>query len=182
MTNKPLFEWLKALPLDDSFILTTALSDRPLEQAYDVELALRFVLLAFVSENKIKSIGDVGVFLTENMTELAFSKNFKKAPVNSLFSKTFAVLNETMGDKAFKRFNIKKQKHEGGFLLSLYETIALGVAFNIEKGTLCDQNLIPEKISALWTNKDFTDWSASGVTASRRLPRLIPLGRNIFHK
>lgn len=59
MIKKTLFDWLKELPNDESFISTTALSDRPLEQSYDVELALRFVILSTIEEEEIKSIGDV---------------------------------------------------------------------------------------------------------------------------
>lgn len=182
MTNKPLFEWLKNLPSNESFISTTALSDRPLEEAYDVELTLRFVLLALITEKEIKSVGDVGVFLTEKMTEIAQNKSFKKPPIKDLFEKTFSVLDEVFRDDAFKRFSTKKDRHEGGFLLSLYEVIALGVAFNIENGTLCAKSKITEKARSIWSDKNFTDWSASGVNASRRLPKLIPYGRNLFHK
>lgn len=182
MANKPLFDWLKNLPSNENFILTTALSDRPLEEAYDVELALRFVILALIPEKEIKSVGDVGNFLTDKMTEIAQSKNFKKAPAKDLFETTFSVLNEVLGDDTFKRFSVKKDRHEGGFLLSLFEVIALGVAFNIENNTLCAKNKIVEKARSVWSDKSFTDWSSSGVTASRRLPRLVPYGRKLFHK
>lgn len=182
MTNKPLFDWLKKLPSNESFISTTALSDRPLEEAYDVELALRFVLLALIPEKEIKSVGDVGVFLTDKMTDIAQSKSFKKTPIKELFENTFSVLDEVFVDDAFKRFSLKKGRHEGGFLLSLFEVIALGVAFNIANGTLCAKNKIIEKARSVWSDKNFTDWSTSGVTASRRLPKLIPYGRQLFHK
>lgn len=182
MANKPLFDWLKNLPSNDNFILTTALSDRPLEEAYDVELALRFVILALISEKEIKSVGDVGDFLTDKMTEIAQNKRFQKAHARDLFEKTFLVLNEVFGDDAFKRFSIKKDRHEGGFLLSLFEVVALGVAFNIENSTLCAKNKIVEKARSVWSDASFTDWSASGVTASRRLPKLVPYGRKLFHK
>lgn len=75
MANKPLFDWLKSLPSNENFIFTTALSDRPLEEAYDVELALRFVILALIPEQEMKSVGDVGTFLTDRMTEIAQNKN-----------------------------------------------------------------------------------------------------------
>ena len=64
--------------------------------------------------------------------------------------------------------------------MSLYETIALGVAYNIKNESLCDVNDIDRRAKSLWSDKRFTDWASSGVTASRRLPRLIPLGREIF--
>lgn len=182
MMNKYFFEWLKDLPTNEAFISTTALSDRPLEEAYDVELALRFVLLAKIQESDIKSIGDVGVFLTEKMTEIAQNKKYKGAPIKTLFDESFAVLEEVLGDDAFKRYSTKKSRHEGGFLLSLYEVIGLGVAFNIASGTLCAKNKIAERARSVWADKKFTDWATAGVTASRRLPRLIPYGRNLFKK
>lgn len=182
MINKDFFEWLKELPKFASFVATTALSDRPLEEAYDMELALRFVLLAQIPEVEIKSIGDVGVFLTEKMTDVAQDKKYKPAPVKQLFEKTFKLLSEVLDDDAFKRFNVKKGRHEGGFLLSLFEVIALGVAFNIGAKTLCAKDKIVERARSVWTEKAFTDWATSGVTATRRLPRLIPFGRNLFHK
>lgn len=182
MINKAFFEWLKGLPSLESFIATTALSDRPLEQAYDTELALRFVLLSNIQESEIKSIGDVGDFLTDTMTEASQDKKYKRAPVKKLFDDTFNTLYATLADDSFKRFNFKKGRHEGGFLLSLFEVVALGVAYNISNGTLCDESDIAERARSVWKNKAFTEWASSGVNASRRLPRLIPFGRNLFQK
>lgn len=182
MINKALFEWLKEFPKLESFIATTALSDRPLEEAYDTELALRFVLLAQIPEGEIKSIGDVGIFLTEKMTDVAQDKKFKRIPVRQLFDETFEVLNAVLEDDAFKRYNIKKGRHEGGFLLSLFEVVALGVAFNIGAGTICARSKIAERARSVWKEQAFTDWATSGVTATRRLPRLIPYGRKLFSK
>lgn len=182
MINKSFFDWLKDLPQNEPFISTTALSDRPLEEAYDVELALRFILLAQIKEVDIKSVRDVGVFLTDKMTEAAQNKQYKRNPLKTLFEDTFSVLDEVLGDDAFKRFSTKKGRHEGGFLLSLYEVVGLGTAFNIANGTLCPKNKIAEKARSIWKDKNFTDWATAGVTAARRLPRLIPYGRNLFKK
>ena len=182
MLNKPLFDWLKDLPRSEAFIYSTALSDRPIEEAYDIELALRFVILAQIQGNDIKSVGDIGVFLTDKMIEIAKKKNFDKAPIKRVFDETFSILNRNLGDDAFKRFSTKKGRHEGGFLLSLYEVIGLGVAFNIANGTLCAENKIAEKARSVWNDNDFTDWAAAGVNSSRRIPKLIPYGRKLLKK
>jgi hypothetical protein len=182
MMNKPMFDWLKGLPKDANFIETTALSDRLLDEAYDVELSLRFLILSEIEEDKIKSIGDVGIFLTDQMTLLAQNKRYKKPPFQKLFTDTFFLIDEIMGDEAFKRFSVQKQRHEGGFLLSQFEVVALGIAYNLANGTLCTKNKIREKVQSIWTDAHFTDWATSGVTASRRLPRLIPYGRKLFKK
>lgn len=182
MLNKPFFDWLKELALNDAFVSTTALSDRPLEEAYDVELALRFIVLSQVPVTDIKSVGDVGVFLTDKMTEIAQNKKYKRPPIKELFEQTFTVLDDVLGDDAFKRFSVKKERHEGGFLLSLYEVVGLGVAFNIAAGTLCSKTKIVERARSVWGDPNFTDWATAGVTATRRLPRLIPLGRSLFKR
>jgi len=180
MINKAFFEWLKELPKFEPFVLTTALSDRPLEEAYDMELALRFVLLARISELDVKAIGDVGAFLTDRVSEVAQDKKFRRAEAKQLFEDTFTVLAEILDEHAFKRYSTKKKRHEGGFLLSLFEVVALGVAYNIAEGTLCTKQEIAKRARSVWTNRAFTEWATSGVNASRRLPRLIPLGRKLF--
>lgn len=180
MINKQFFEWIKDLPTDENFIDSTALSDRPLEQSYDVELALRFIILSEIPEDQLKGMGDVGQFLTDKMSEIAKNRRYKRADAKSLFEKTFEILNNNLGEESFKRYNTRKKRHEGGFLLSLYETVALGVAYNIANDTLCDEAEISVRAKKLWSTKGFTDWATSGTTASRRLPRLIPLGRTVF--
>lgn len=170
------------MPKNGSFISTTALSDRPLEESYDVELALRFAVLGQIAEDKVKSVGDVGVFLTEKMTELSQDNTFNKVTNKKLFDDTFAILDEVLGDSAFKRFSVRKDRHEGGLLVSLYEVIALGVAYNLAKDTLCEKADIVNRARSVWNDTNFTDWTGAGVTASRRLPKLIPYGRKLFKK
>lgn len=182
MMNKDFFEWLKELPKNENFKAVTALSENPIAESYDVELALRFVLLAIIDESDIKSIGDVGAFLTEKMTQAAENKSFDFKKIEDLFLDTFTLLNRCLSDDAFKRYNNNKNRHEGGFLLSLFEVIALGIAYNISNGTLCEESLIPNKVSSISNIEEFKNWSSSGVNASRRLPKLIPLGRTLFKK
>lgn len=182
MVNREFYDWLKSLKTNTDFVDATALSERPLEEAYDTELALRFILLSTIVESELKGVGDIGAFLTERAVELATNRRFKKAKAAGLFRRSFEVINATLGDNAFKRYNKQKKRHEGGFLLSLFEVIALGVAFNVENGTLCEETEIPERAKLLWSNKSFTQWATSGMTATRRLPHLIPLGRQVFKK
>lgn len=182
MINKDFYEWMRKFKDSKDFILTTALSDRPLEEAYDTELALRFIVISLIDEAELKSIGDIGAFLTEKMTQIASSKRFQKKRARSLFDETFSILARSMGEDAFKRYNAEKGRHEGGFLLSLYEVVASGVAYNVAAGTLCKESQITERARSVWTGGVFRQWAKSGVTATRRLPHLIPLGRELFRR
>lgn len=182
MLNKKMYEWLRDLAKYPSFIEVSALSDRPIEEAYDIEVVLRFMVLYVIPNDDIASIGDVGEFLTDRMTTLARDKKFAYRANEVTFKKTFDVLAESIGEDAFKRFNTTKRRHEGGFLLSQYEVVALGVGYNIFNNSLCLPDNIPKKVASIWSNLEYTKWAGSGVRASSRIPKLIPFGRVLFSK
>ena len=125
MLNRRLYQWLRELADYEPFKACVALSDRPVEQAYDMELVLRFVIFSRIELDDIKQVGDVGIFLTERMRQLATDRSFRRTTVDRMFKATFDLLERTVGPDAFKRYNSKKKKHEGGFLLSQFEVVAL---------------------------------------------------------
>ena len=182
MLNKKMFEWLRRLSQHDSFKEVTALSDRPIEESYDIEVVLRFMVLHSLLEKELQTIGDVGIFLTEKMTELARDKKFSYKLNEEVFKKTFDTLATSVGENAFKRYNIQKKRHEGGFLVSQFEVVALGIAYNLRNNTLISTAAISKKIQSIWSNANYTNWAGAGITASRRVPRLVPFGRKLFTK
>ena len=91
---------------------------------------------------------------------------------------TFNMLNEAMGDDSFKRYKSDNGKFLGGFLLSAYEVVALGIGYNYQNPIPTDQ--IPNRIKCIWSDPIYKQWSGAGVNAARRLPYLIPLGRKVF--
>ncbi|MGB5593296.1 MAG: hypothetical protein WBM62_04580, partial [Crocosphaera sp.] len=94
------------------------------------------------------------------------------------FKRTFEVLNETTGDDSFKRYKPEQDRFLGGFLLSAFEVVALGIGYNYENLPLT--NNIPELIKSIWSDETYKKWSGAGVNAARRLPYLVPLGREVF--
>lgn len=182
MLNKKMYDWFRKLSQHESFIEVTALSERPIEEAYDIEVILRLMVLHKLPESELKAIGDVGVFLTEKMMALANDKKFEYKLNEQVFKETFDKLAGTVSDNAFKRYNNTKKRHEGGFLVSQFEVVALGIAYNIRNKTLVNQTSIAKKIQSIWSNNNYFDYAGSGTTAARRLPQLIPLGRNLFAK
>jgi hypothetical protein len=180
MLNRDLYFWLKDLAGYEPFTDCVALSERPVEEAYDIELVLRFVLFSRIPIADLKLVGDVGIFLTERMREVATDSNFDRKLYERSFRQTFDTLSRTVASDAFKRFNKKKRKHEGGVLLSQYEVVALGLGYNIDKPVA--DTAISHIVESIWSNTRYTDWAGSGITATRRLPQLIPLGRKLFKR
>jgi hypothetical protein len=182
MLNKNMYEWLKDLSQYSSFRNTILLSDKSLDEVYDIELALRFIILFNISDTGLQGMRDIGSFLTDRMTEIANNKKFQHAKIEKIFKQTFDILNETCGEDSFKRYNKNKNRHEGGFLLSQFEVVSLGLAYNIQNETAIAKTKIKKTVSAIWSDARYTEFSSSGVNAARRVIKLIPLGRSLFKK
>lgn len=178
MVNKSFYSWLDELRNFEPFQQTIALSDKLLLEAYDMEQVLRFIILTEAPEEELSKVGDVGAYFNEKMVIIAKDQNFEKEKWSLLFQNTFSKLHDAVGENAFKRFNIHKGRHEGGFLVSQFETVACGVAWNLDRGTIRQD--LDNAIKIIWSDDDFTNWAASGITAARRLRRLVPFARRHF--
>jgi len=179
MLNKDLYDLMRSLADRDSFKSCIALSDRLYEEQYDMELVLRFILFFDRDDASIQSLGgDVSEFLTARMREMAIKKDLDTRHIERAFDVTFNMLNEDMGDDSFKRYKSENDKFLGGFLLSAYEVVALGIGYNYQNPIPKDQ--IRNRIKNIWSNQTYQKWSGAGVNAARRLPYLIPLGRKEF--
>lgn len=179
MLNQDLYELMSSLANYEPFRNCIALSDRLYEEQYHMELVLRFILLFDKDEQSLKKLGgDVSVFLTEEMREMALNKELNFNHIEKAFKKTFDIVNEALGDDSFKRYKPEQDRFLGGFLLSAYEVIALGIGYCYQNSPQIDQ--IPNLIKGIWSNTTYQKWSGAGVNAARRLPYLVPLGREVF--
>ncbi len=179
MLNKDLYKLMRSLADRESFKSCIALSDRLYEEQYDMELVLRFILLFDQDDESIQKLGgDVSEFLTGRMREMALNKNLDYSHIEKSFDVTFNILNEVMGDNSFKRYKLEGERFLGGFLLSAYEVVALGIGYNYQNPPPKDK--ISERIKNIWSNPTYQKWSGAGVNAARRLPHLIKLGRDVF--
>jgi hypothetical protein len=179
MLNKRLYELIRSLADYEPFKNCVALSDRLYEEQYDMELVVRFVLLFQKDQEDINKLGgDVSVFLTEGIRKMATEEKLDYEEIEQAFKTTFDFLNQTTGEDTFKRYKTQQDRFLGGFLLSAFEVIALGIGYNYKNLPTKDQ--ISERIKSLWSNSTYQKWFGAGVNAARRLPNLIPLGRKLF--
>ena len=179
MLNKNLYYLIRSLADRPSFKSCIALSERLEEEQYDMELVLRFILFFERDNASIQTLGgDVSEFLTARMREMAIKKDLDIRHIETAFDVTFDMLNKDMGEDSFKRYNSENDKFLGGFLLSAYEVVALGIGYNYKNPIPKEQ--IPNRIKNIWSDPIYKQWSGAGVNAARRLPYLIPLGRKVF--
>ena len=131
-------------------------------------------------EAELSKIGDIGDFLNEKVREIAAMSAKQRAIERFAFVDTFRLLAETIGDNAFRRYDPKKHRFMGGYLISLFEAVALGIGFQSNGKVPLSETGIEAKAKELWTNPKFTGSSGAGIRASSRIPKTVPLGRKIF--
>ena len=183
MVNPDAFRWIEDLGTDENFQDCIALSDRMLSERYDLELVTRFLVFRNLEESQLGSIGDIGEFLTDRIVALASRDRFQqeKSVEEEAFRVTFACLAASLGDRSFRKYDTAKKRHLGGFLISAFEPIALGIGYNFADYSRANSvKRIERKGKQLWADQKFLHHSGSGVRASTRIPSNIPLGRSLF--
>jgi hypothetical protein len=95
------------------------------------------------------------------------------------FRNTFELINDQMQSDAFRRYEGETDRFLGGFSVSAFETVAMGIGHNINQIRGHQFNL-RDRVVHVWENTEFTDRSGSGIRASTRIPYTIPIGREAF--
>ena len=179
MLNRDMYQWLAELANLSDFVEATALSDRSSEIRYDMELVLRFLALRTADEDTLRSVGDLGDFLTRQMRNMAANPQFPKESEEEVFRQTFRLLSQCMGGDSFRRWDTNKERMVGGFSVSAFEAVAIGIGYDPERA-IEDCETLRELIHGIWNDPAFVENSGSGIRASTRIPQIVPYGRDRF--
>lgn len=180
MINPDFYTWLQELAEFDDFRATIRLSDRALEERYDLELLLRFILLVRAPNSQLQGIKDLDAYITTGMRQIAADSTFDRAAEAKVFRTTFSILNKALGENTFTRQDGGRGR--GGFLISLYEVIAAGLGYRIQQDSsnIPTAQAVKEVTLRVGESEEFRMYSRSGTSASSRMPRLVPFGRELF--
>jgi hypothetical protein len=178
MVNRDFYAWLRTFSEKAVFQNCTALNDRAMSEQYDVELVLRFIVLRGADPGSLGSSFDIGNLLTERMVNAASNANYNRVADEKAFEAVFALLDSVMGDKAFRKYDATKTRFLGGFTLTGFELVALGLGANYPN--LPDKTTVEGLIKQAWCHEDTQHYSGMGVRASTRIPRLLRVGRELF--
>jgi hypothetical protein len=181
MLNKELYRWMRELSNDENFREVVALTDRAIEEQYDMELVVRFLVFRKLPVEQLANIGDMGQYLTDAVMNLAKNNTLNLQEERNAFETTFRLLKDQPGSDAFHKYDLTRQKFLGGFIISAYEAVALGLGHHYPAIANRPPADLIERIKQLWLNSEFISNSGGGVRASSRIPHSIPVGRRIFH-
>jgi hypothetical protein len=77
---------------------------------YDA-LVVRFLTLRTETPDALKGMPDLGRFLTERISIFAQDPKFNFELEDAAFQKTFALLEQALGEDSFRKFNAAKFLH-----------------------------------------------------------------------
>ena len=179
LANSPeYFNWVSELSELPEFQACIPLTDRAIDEGYATELVVRFIVLTYSSLDSLRSMSELGTYLTERSLELAKDEAFDKEAIGSAFGETFRYLNEHLGENAFRRYDTLKGKYVGPMLISLFEVVGAGLGRRYyEHQTLPESDVFCSKHKEVWAPKNAGALVKPGMTASTRIPLTIKHGR-----
>jgi hypothetical protein len=177
--NKEFFRWMDRLHENQNFQESTALTDRKENEQYGMELLLRFIILRKMPQDELAGLGLIGEFLTDRMLSLVREPRFDYRGEEDAFQRTFTLLNREMGSNAFRKWD--GRRFTGGFSISAFEGVALGLGYHIENPAVTAGGYsVEERAKKIWEHSEFLQWTGVGRSAGSRIPRSIRVGREVF--
>lgn len=172
------FSWLDEIASYHNFIETISLPDRLIEERYNHELVLRFLILHTwpTKDLKISNLKDFPQVLDAKSMELASNFDNSRARLEEIFKLTFDFIAEHGTENIFRRWNPEKEKYTGPFLNTAFEVFALGVGYNLDTGNQPLEDL-PGISKTFWKNT--RSGYSTGRSTAERLVEFIPEGRKI---
>jgi hypothetical protein len=179
MADVSYYEWLSQLAKLSPFQDTLSLSDKAIEEAYEVELACRLLIFAEKTPEELQQIVELSSYLNKEALKLASDSIQRRGLVASHFRSTFEFLAELFGENSFKRYDSVKGRYLGPMLVSIYEVVAGGLLYHLlNGGELPDKGDFTERHKNLWASLSSNAFVGSGVRASTRIPETSKFGRN----
>jgi hypothetical protein len=170
--DEPFMLWLEDLSRFEPFRHTLALTDYALEQKYDQELALRFLVQERLTPEVLKGVDDFASFLTLQAQALALDTQYDRQAAADRFRALFQALDSALGADAFRKFDPKTERFSGGFMLSVFEVITAGFSPHWEVQAM------RERVLTLWRNRVFLRLIQSSRTPAGRLRVALEFARN----
>ncbi|MBK5346999.1 MULTISPECIES: DUF262 domain-containing protein [Bacillus] len=178
MVNPKYFETVNTLAENAIFKSITCLTAKSLEEQFDKELIVRYIIARSANLEEINLQQDIGIYLTEELINMMELNIANLEQYSEEFIKAIELLNETLGDKAFKKYNRDKENSEGGFSLSLYESLVTGLSES--KDPWENKEQLIELIKQIPYDSKFEHATLRGRRPIARFQELTMLSRELF--
>ena len=173
------FAWIERLASRPEFVDSVRLSERLVEEKYDLELVLRFLVLHNWPSDRLRLqyLKNFSVVLDDASLELAKDFEDVSDSLEEVFTTTFRAVAENGGEDLFRRWIKDDCEFRGSFLNTAFEAIGLGLGYCIASNLPHRYDLV-EAAQEFWESTE--DGFATGKSTEARLVRFIPTGRKLI--
>jgi hypothetical protein len=163
-----------------SFRTSVQLSEKQIEERYDLELVIRFLVLhSWPAENlRLSYLRDLPTVLDDVSVKMATQYPVAFHHLESVFTQTFDTIAANGDEDVFRRWDDISSEFRGPFLTSAFEIFALGVGYHISNGTPFRNDLL-DVSRGLWSTQRMQSGYSTGRSTESRLVEFIPLGRQV---
>jgi len=183
MLDHTYYEKINELKLYPSFLNVIAINENKVKEDYHMELILRYFIGKFDSvnyDNYRMSSTHLSEFIDSETTNLIDSPDFNIDEEILLFKRVMDLLDDRLGESAYKKYYDGKGVFEGQFSNSSFEAITAGLALNIDLQEAKPAIQFVEKISSMYLEEGFLEFSTRGVKAIQRFRGLNNFSRTYF--
>lgn len=173
--------WMESLASYPGFVASTQLSDRLIDERFDLELVSRFIVLHNRPANKLTltSLRDLPQVLDDELVQMAFAHPDGVPTIAAAFKKTFDAIASKGGELAFKKWDTGRKEFRGSFLSTAFEVIALGIGFHAANGAPFRLDIL-DAVKEFWSRPEMQAGYATGRSTEARLIQFIPEGRALM--
>jgi uncharacterized protein DUF262 len=173
--------WLEQLASFPSFVEAVMLSDRLLDERYDLELVLKFLVLHNRTGEALSqsALRDLPRVLDDGAVAMATAFPDGSESLEKTFKTTFNTIATNGSDAVLRRWDAKRQQFAGPFLSSAFEIFALGLGYHVANGSAYRTNLVAVA-KKFWKRPEMASGFSTGRSTEARLAEYIPLGRSVL--
>ncbi|OIJ32689.1 DUF262 domain-containing protein [Microbacterium sp. LCT-H2] len=179
--NGDALAWMQRLSEHETYVQSLALGDRLIEEQFDLELLLRFLMLH--NRPIIGKRGGLGDFPTKlDNWAVDFATKFPESSseLERVFTQTFDAIAEYGSEQIFRKWDAKYGAFRGGFSSTSFETLALGIGFHIANADPFRTDLVAAA-TELWTTAiPLHLGTTTGLATGDRFAKTVPLGRDLM--
>jgi hypothetical protein len=152
-----------------------------------VEFSMELILRYFISKNPKIDFTQYNLsnellsdFIDKETIKILNDPDFKIEEEINLFKRVFTLLNDTLGEKSFKKFVVDKGDFEGAFSQTSFEAILPGLTRNIDFFENEGRESLAEKIKSMYSEDGYKEGSARGKKALTRIKELRDFSLNYY--
>ena len=178
MKDEAKFENLQQLSQDEHFKNTLPLSNKELDSQGLMEMIVKYFVIMHSNFN-VRQSENFHDFLTNEIILILDDPNMNFEEEIDRFRLTFKLIDELLGESAFKSYDAEAEKFTGKVLVGAYEAILSGLKNNLEY-YLQHKELLKQKIKDMHKDSDFIASKGQGIRAVTRIKNLHTFGQEYY--